>query len=254
MKKKFIAVMLAIFAGSFGAHKFYLRQPEIGIGYIALFIWLGRFFGFPISAFLGWYDAYKLMTMDDVEFDRRYNSYFFRDRYGRRLERSRYKEKRKDGRYILLDDDMSEIKRAREGYLKPSNRIKEAEQFKQAGIKKFKDYDTKGAIENFKKALDISPDDKALHFNIACAYSLEEKPWEAFHHLDQAVAYGFRDVDKILTHEALAFIRVMPEFELFRKNQFRINEDWMSGLKNQKIQETLILKQEVPLTINRENI
>ncbi len=253
MKKKFVAVILAVFAGFVGAHKFYLRQPEIGIGYIALFIWLGRFFGFPISAFLGWYDAYKLMTMDEVEFDRRFNSYFFRDRYGRRLERSKQRDQKRTGRYILLEDT-SEMVKPDEGYLKPSNRIKEVEQWKQAGIKKFKDYDTKGAIEDFKKALNISPTDKVLHFNIACAYSLEEKAWEAFYHLDQAVANGFREMDKILSHEALAFIRVTPEFELFRNHQFRIADQWLSDLKNVKREEPFMLKQEVPLTHNRENI
>lgn len=75
-EEKFVAILLAVIAGGFGAHKFYLRQPELGISYIALFIWLGRIAGIPLTAFLGWYDAYKLLTMDNAEFDRRYNSYF----------------------------------------------------------------------------------------------------------------------------------------------------------------------------------
>lgn len=253
MKKKFIAVILAIFAGAFGAHKFYLRQPELGIAYIALFIWLGRFFGFPVSAFLGWYDAYKLLTMDEIEFDRRYNSYYFRDRYGRRLEHSRQRERKRGGRYILLEEENIELKKERSGYLKPHNNIKVAEQLKQAGIKKFKDYDTKGAIEDFTKALEFAPLDKALHFNIACAYSLEEKSYEAFYHLNQAIENGFRDIDKILTQEALAYIRVLPEFEYFRKNQFKLSAQWLDNLKNEKREEPLELKQKLPLTLNREN-
>jgi TM2 domain-containing membrane protein YozV len=256
MKKRFVAVLLAIFVGSFGVHKFYLRQPELGIGYIALFIWFGRFFGFPISAFLAWYDAYKLMTMDQVEFDRKYNSYYFRDRYGRRLENVR-KDRKNKGRYIMLDEDavnVTEFKNEKGSYLKPSNRLKEAEQLKQSGIKKFRDYDTKGAIEDFRKAIAISPEDKALHFNIACAYSLEEKAYEAFYHLDQAVINGFREFDKIKTHEALAFIRVMPEFDLFQQNQFRVSQDWLAGLKDKKPDDSFILKQEVPVTLTKENI
>ena len=82
----------------------------------------------------------------------------------------------------------------------------------------------------------------------------EEKSWEAFYHLDQAVANGFREMDKIMSHEALAYIRVTPEFELFRKNQFRISDQWMSNLKNVKREEAFMLKQEVPLTLNKENI
>jgi TM2 domain-containing membrane protein YozV len=254
MKKKFIAVLLAIFAGGFGVHKFYLRQPEIGIAYIALFIWLGSFFGFPISTFLGWYDAYRLMTMDAMEFDRRYNSFYFRDRFGRRLERAKRKSGKIRGRYIMLEDEATNLNNAKEEYLKPFNRMREVEQFKREGIKKFKDYDTRGAIENFNKALEISPDDKSLHFNIACAYSLEEQSYLAFYHLDKAVSFGFSDFEKIMTHEALAYIRVMPEFELFQKNKFRASDDWLAKLKESKLQESFSLKQEIPIILNKENI
>ena len=54
MKKKWTAVIMAIFGGSIGLHRFYLRQPELGVAYIALLIWGGmlNFFGFPISAIL----------------------------------------------------------------------------------------------------------------------------------------------------------------------------------------------------------
>lgn len=254
MKKKFIAVILAIFAGGFGAHKFYLRQPELGIAYIALFIWLGRFFGFHISTFLGWYDAYKLLTMDELEFDRKYNSYYFRDRFGRRLDKAYKPYNKRRARYILLDGEENPIKRARETYLKPSNNLKESEQFKQSGIRKFKEFDTKGAIEEFKKALLILPDDKALHFNIACAYSIEEKPSESFFHLDKAVANGFKDIDKILTHESLAFIRVMPEFELFQDNHYRVTKELLANIKKMESKEILDLNQKIPITLHNEKI
>jgi TM2 domain-containing membrane protein YozV len=252
MKKRFVAILLALFAGFVGAHKFYLRQPEMGIGYIALFVWLGRFLGFPITSFLGWYDAYRLMTMDPIEFDRKYNSRYFRDRYGRRLDHGKWK-KRKGG-YLTMEDERTTVGKERENYLKPTNRYKELESYRKAGIRYFKDFELKSAIEQFKKALEIEPDDKALHFNIACAYSMEEKAIESFIHLDKAVQFGFKDFNKILTHESLAFIRVLPQFELFKKNAFRIQESWLTELKNNKPITPFQLSEKRPIIQFKESL
>ena len=41
-----------------------------------------------------------------------------------------------------------------------------ANPFKTSGIKKYKDYDLEGAIEDFSRGLDINQNDVALHFNI----------------------------------------------------------------------------------------
>ncbi len=254
MKKRYVAIMIAIFAGGFGAHKFYLRQPEMGVAYLALFIWLGRFFGLPFTAFLGWYDAFKLMTMDDAEFDRKYNSYFFRDRYGRRRERSNERTIRRGGRYIMIDDEQPKQDRSFPTVANFKLR-KQAENLKQSGIKKFKDFDTKGAIQDFKKALETHSGDFALHFNLACAYSLEEQTENAFRHLDLAVANGLREYDKIISHEALAFIRVSPVFEAFRKNHFRLNEQMLEDLKNnvqEEMLEPMTLKNKIPVEISKE--
>lgn len=253
MKRKLVAVILALFAGSVGAHRFYLRQPELGIAYIALFVWFGRFFGFSVSTLLGWYDAYKFMIMDDSEFDRRYNSHYFRDRYGRRIDEPKERKAQKKGRYILLDENKYENKKQPSGYFKKLKRTKEAEMHKQLGIKKFKDFDTKGAIEEFKKALSFNPEDLVIHFNIACAYSIEENAYEAFNHLDLAVRFGLKDVGNILKHEAFAFIRVMPEFEAFKKNNFQLDSQLAASIKKSMElhteSERMELKTEIPIVI-----
>ncbi len=257
MKKKFIAIILALFVGTFGVHRFYLRQPELGVAYIALYIWLGRFIGFPISAILGWYDAYKLMMMDDQEFDRRYNSFYFRDRYGRRREQPRERYFRKSGKYIMLDESELKTSRQPSEYFKNLKKLKEAETNKQAGIRLFKEFDTKGAIQAFLRALENNPSDIAIHFNIACAYAIEEQALEAFTHLDKAVSLGFKDTQNIMKHEALAYIRVLPEFEQFKKNQFHLNADLISSIKsreNQKEPERLELKQELPVILNNPSL
>lgn len=255
MKKKFVAVMLAIFAGAFGVHRFYLRQPELGIGYIALYIWMGRFFGFPFSAILGWYDAYKLMIMDDQEFDRRYNSYFFRDRYGRRRDVPKERPFQKRGRYILIDEDPIATEKQPSTYFKSRQDKKEAEQFKKEGIRKFKEYDAKGAIESFRKALEHNASDIATHFNIACAYSVEENAVKAFEHLEQAVVLGYQDFANIMNNEALAFIRVFPAFETFKSNQFRLNSQMLASIQQteeMRKQEKFVLKQKIPIALKAE--
>ena len=77
MKNKWVAVLLAIMAGGFGVHRFYLRQPELGLLYIGIYFWMSFFkiLSFPLSTLLGWYDAYRLLMLDQNEFDRRYNSH-----------------------------------------------------------------------------------------------------------------------------------------------------------------------------------
>lgn len=95
--------------------------------------------------------------------------------------------------------------------------------FRNSGLAKFKDYDYEGAIEDFTKALQINNEDIAVHFNLACSYSLTEQKDKSLYHLDRAVALGFKDFDKIRTHDALAYLRIQDEFENFEKNNFRLS-------------------------------
>ena len=100
--------------------------------------------------------------------------------------------------------------------------VKRNNPFKTSGVVKFKDYDYEGAIEDFKKALEIDEKDIAVHFNIACAYSLMEDKDQAFYHLSRATELGFNDTEKIKTHDALAYIRIQDEYETFVENGYRL--------------------------------
>ncbi len=116
---------------------------------------------------------------------------------------------------------------ARRDYERPASRPTpkpKSNPFKNSGIEKYKDYDYEGSIEDFNKALQINPKDIAVHFNLACAYSLTEQKEKAFEHLDKATALGFSDFGKIKTHDALAYLRIQDEFEDFEKNRYRIGE------------------------------
>jgi TM2 domain-containing membrane protein YozV len=59
------AVLLALFAGIFGLHHFYLGDRRRGLKYLA-------FFWTVIPMFVGWYDTVKLAQMTPDEFDAKY--------------------------------------------------------------------------------------------------------------------------------------------------------------------------------------
>ncbi len=136
---------------------------------------------------------------------------------------------RRDRRY--QQRDRSRDYRRREPVQQPSRRqappkkasrpaISKKNPFKKSGVEKFKDYDYEGAIEDFQKALQVDSRDKAVHFNLACAYSLMEEKEKSFHHLAKAVEYGLVDFEKIKTHDALAYIRIQDDFEIFVKSGY----------------------------------
>lgn len=212
MKDKTTAALLALFLGMFGIHRFYLRQPGLGILYFFLF-----FVGF-ISIILGIIDAIVLLAMEPDEFDRRYNDNHApgqHDRYRRKPPSKQYRRT-----YQTQGNQSSQSRtRGRQTHVPERTR---ANPFIQSGIKKYKDFELEEAIQDFQKGLEISPRDIALHFNIACAYSLTEKAQKAIYHLDKAVEFGFSDLDKIRTHDDLAFVRIQPEFEPFAEAGFRL--------------------------------
>lgn len=208
MKDKTLAGILALFFGWMGVHRFYLGQVGLGIVYLFLI---------PVAWLLGIIDALAFFSMDQEEFDRKYNKEYFRRReedrdWNRRNERDYARRER------TQDRQQSRQTRKAEPAPPPSRE----NPYRDSGVKKFKDYDYEGAIEDFEKSLQISPKDIATHFNIACAYSLMENKDKAFYHLDRAVAQGFDDRERIKTHDALAFLRIQDEFQSFEQNGFRL--------------------------------
>lgn len=208
MKNKIVAALLAFVGGTFGIHKFYLRDPGAGVFYIFLTFMTSRFF--PITTFLGFIDGLRYLMMSPEDFDRKFNQRYYRQK--RRPGRRSRKTSRKRDYYEVREKK------------KPKPRRIRTNPFKKSGLKKYKEYDIEEAIEDFKKGLKIQPDDVALHFNLACAYSLLENKEEAFNYLSEAVSKGLSDFEKITKHDDLAFLRIQPEFEEFRKNGFRLVE------------------------------
>lgn len=216
MKEKYIAGLLALFLGSLGIHRFYLGQNGLGILYI-LFAMTG------IPAIIGLIDAYLFFSMDQDRFDIKYNREYFRAERVNKGNRGRNRNKeehRADSR--RTESRSADTRRAPQRGRDEEIAAGKAAALKKAGITKFKEFDFEGAIEDFKESLRLSPNDVAVHFNLACAYSLTEQAEKAFHHLDCAVGAGFKDFDRIKSHDALAFLRIHPSFAAFEQRGFRM--------------------------------
>ncbi len=143
-----------------------------------------------------------------------------------RRERKRAYEVRRQGA-----DDMQRKRRESAKRQQSSKDRAKIELHKKQGLQKFKEYDYDGAIEDFETAILLDPKDISIHFNLACAYSLNENKKESLYHLEEAIKLGFKDFKKIESHDALAWLRIQPEFEklkeitilLIFKNQKKTN-------------------------------
>ena len=221
MKNKYVAGLLALFGGTFGTHKFYLGKTGTGFIRFGLFIFgVTSQAGFIVGilGLLGVIDAIVLFAMHSKEFDEKYNRQSNLNKYradrDRQQRRRDYREERNQRR------DYRDFERTKKREYEVVR--KKENPFKKSGIAKYKEYDFEGAIQDFKKALGINSKDVAVHFNLACAYSLTEQKENAFFHLNKAVEHGFVDFDKIQTHDAFAYLRVQDEFEPFVKNGYQL--------------------------------
>lgn len=227
MKDKTLAGLLALFLGIFGVHRFYLGQQNLGFLYIFLF------FLFGISAIIGLIDAIILLSMDQERFDEKYNS-------GPPISRRKEKPRHPSNKYNQRHHKPNYVDRRNRSSTQsppPVSRRKN-NPFKESGIQKYQDYDFEGAIADFKKALASDSKDVAVHFNLACAYSITEQVTASLHHLDKAVQYGFDDFEKIRNHDALAYLRIQDDFDRFVENGYSLTlKDESSPTKNSAKQE-----------------
>lgn len=218
-KNRIVAALTAIFGGFIGLHKFYLRDFGGGFFFVFLFIITRSFF--PITTLFGFIEGFRLLMMNDEQFDRTYNRNILRNqRRPGSVEDRRYKQMQR-ARHRNIPTDRERVRR--EERRRKVNRSSRSNPFKKSGIKKHKDFDLEAAIEDFKQGLLISPNDIALHFNIAASYSLTEQKELAYHHLNKAVKLGFNDFKRIESHDDLAYVRIQPEFEAFKNSQYQNN-------------------------------
>jgi len=197
MRNKVFAGLLALFFGFFGVHRFYLGQRKLGIFHfilavVTLFMTIASEIPFVLlPAMMGFLDAIIFLSMPRRDFDHKYNK--LADEYP-------------DERYHTRP-----VRRQRPDNFKV---------YKSSGIENFRNYRYEAAADDFELALEINPNDTAIHFNLACTYSILEDAGPAFYHLEEAVNLGFDQFEKIHTHDALAFLRAQPEFDDFVEHDY----------------------------------
>jgi len=241
MRNKTFAAIIAVFGGSLGLHRFYLKQPMHGFFYLFLTFSAFSFVGLPAAAALGFIDAIMFLLMDQKTFDAKYNKGAQRQTQTRRTRTSRTsRTNQREQRYETRRTKKAPYQRMPRNVSVPKAAKKNP--FKITGIKKYKDYEFEEAIADFKKAIEMSPRDVSLHFNLACAYSQTEQTDKSLYHLSKAVAFGFKDFEKIKTHDDLAYVRIQEEFEAFEENGFRIAET-----KTKKVEEEVEKQDDVLL-------
>ena len=228
MKNKTIAALLAIFLGGFGLHWFYLNRSGLGIVHLLL-CWT------PLAWISGLISAIVFFSMNESIFDEKYNIDFSRPDYSRYdSDFERVKGYQHAPEYSTGYNDSKKIKAVS---LKQNRKM--AEILKKEGIKRFKDFDIEGAMDQFEKALEFQYNNPALHFNLACCQSLLENREKAYYHLEYAVSNGFSDFDKIKSHDALAYLRVDSEFSTFEANGYKVRASkQVESTKNDLLEST----------------
>lgn len=244
-RNRITAAALAFFGGAVGAQRIYLRQK--GPSFFIIFaLIVSKFKLSPIFAIFGVFEAVRFLSMSDNDFDRKYNRYASQNRkqdyLEQRRERQIEKSTSKDGR-------REERRATRNG---PRRSVaQKSNPFKNSGIKKYKDYDLEGAIEDFTQGLSINPNDIALHFNISCAYSMTEQKDKAYYHLAKSVELGFKDFERIKTKDDLAFVRIQPEFEEFESAGYKLgtrSASRSSAASNKQSDDELVITDDVLLS------
>lgn len=241
MKNKNVAALLAFVAGYFGIHRFYLGQVGLGIFYCLLSIT-------GLSVILGILDGIIFLTMDEEVFDAKYNS-------RRRYQRPDYRRSRRDTDFQRPRQNRPQYRKESRPPVQPRRRVQPKPRptrrsrpsikhnpFKQSGIRKYKEFDFDAAIDDFKQALKINENDVTVHFNIACAYSQLEQVEKAYEHISKAVSLGFNDYNKIDTHDALAYMRIQPQWDEFKANGYSLRKQ-LSAPKENLLDNDILLEQ-----------
>ncbi len=210
MKDKNIVVLLSLFLGAFGAHRFYLGQIKMGILYCVLAL-------VGISFFLGAIDFFRFLFMDRKVFDLKYNSrYVELQKRDDMIEEEEYeynRQRNRRARQHPANDFRKAPPRRNQRPTAPKPNYNKMNPYKASGIQRYKAYEYEEAIEDFLKVLETEPNDISVHFNLACANSLLEQKEEAYYHLNRAIELGFKDYHRIRNHDALAYLRLQPEYE-----------------------------------------
>ena len=216
MKDKNLAAILALFLGGFGVHKFYLNKIGQGVLY-AMFCWTF------IPTILGFLDFILLLVKDKDDFDFEYNKkYIDENGYIRVVQSqsfSRNKYQQRDRSRSQHKHDFEKTKRDYEIDLPSKNKLDKNIDYND-GVNYFNNYQYALATNSFERAFTNNPNHPEIHFKLACCYSLMENTQKTKFHLNHAVQFGLQDKTIIEQADALAFIRIQPQFEHWVKSGY----------------------------------
>ena len=213
-KSRTTAAILAILGGWAGVDRFYLGQNIVGIVLLFMTFTGIASVGIPFAAIIGFLHAIVLLMSSDEAFDRRYNQ-----DYRRRIKQKNQSRAQRENK--RASRELREMDLQRERYAYKSKAKSRNNPFISSGRKKYKEYDLEGALADFTQALELSPNNAELHFDMAAVYSLKENTQKSLYHIDKAIALGVKK-DEFLSHDDFAFVRIQPKFEEFQNNGFRL--------------------------------
>jgi len=222
------------------------RRPskKVSIAPAIIFFVLGMFAELPIFFIFSMFFFIRYIMASQGQKKARNRVDQRKEEQYRRQDRGR-SNRRDDRRQSQYDEPRQRSRRQRAPEPIPQAKYRaKSNPFKKTGIQKYKDYDMEGAIDDFNKGLDIDPRDIALHFNLAAAYSLTEDKEKGFYHLSEAVKHGFKDFEKINTHDDLAYLRIQSEFDDFKAGGYKYQAEAKSSpIREEEVTDDVLLSQ-----------
>lgn len=202
-RNKYVAALFAVFGGVIGLHKFYLKEFSGGIFYLFLFFMSIRIMSYPLTSLLGFFEAFKYLTMSNDDFDRKYNNVPQNSPYRKGTRRRSTRQRQTERENVQ------------------QRTAKRHNPFIKSGARFYKEYELEEAAKDYAKALEIDPHNKEVLFNSAAIHSLLENTDKSMEMLQRLIKAGYNNFEKIEKHDDLAFLRIQPEFESFKANGYK---------------------------------
>ena len=208
MKNKTTAGIFALFFGGLGVHRFYLGQTGRGLLYL-LFIWTF------IPTIISMIDGIIFLTQSEEDFNRKYNPAEY---------------------YASLNQQQTQTATYTAPAAPPpaTNHVSrpvgpKLDPFRISGDQKYEDYDFDGAMQDYRRSLNVDPRQGEVHYKLAALHSIHEDTAAAMRHLTLALENGYYDFDAIENNDHLAYLRSTPEYYAFKSNGYRTPPTTVAG-------------------------
>ena len=198
MKNKTTAGIFALFFGGLGVHRFYLGQTGRGLLYL-LFIWTF------IPTIISMIDGIIFLTQSEEDFNKKYNpAEYYAGLHQQQTQTATY---------------TAPAAPPADAVVRPA--APKLDPFRISGDQKYEDYDFDGAMQDYRRSLNVDPRQGEVHYKLAALHSIHEDTAAAMRHLTLALENGYYDFDAIENNDHLAYLRSTPEYFAFKSNGYR---------------------------------